>query len=437
MSESTAKRMLGLYVEHSVKGLNLGTFYLACLIALLLFTFMPQVQPFLLTEFLNIPEENQGVVSGNLNFWAEIVIIVTAGLFGAMSDKLGRRVVFSLGFLIMGVAFWFYPRATGINELLMFRLIYAAGAAAVSVMMVTVVADYVKDRSRGKGTGYLGIMNGIGAMITAVVLVGMPSRLIAGGMTPVEAGLTTYSIVTGIAFAMALMTWFGLRKSDPEQSEERVSFARKLVEGFGAARNPGISLAYGASFVARGNFAVFGTFYVLWAKTYGVTELGMTAADAQAKAVAVIVITNMSALLGAPLFGILTDKVQRTTALMITLAIAFVGYAGTHFVVDPFAGIVFLFGVIIGLSEIGCVITSGVLIAEQTPVKIRGSVIGVFNLTGAVGILVASKAGGYLFDLWRPAGPFILFGFFALAVLLWTLAIRARVAPAPPAEQAA
>ena len=119
---SAPRKLLGLYIEHGVKGLNLGTFYLATLIALLLFTFMPQVQPFLLTEFLQIPEENQGVVSGNLNFWAEIVIIVTAGLFGAMSDKVGRRIVFTAGFVIMGVALWLYPRATDVNELLMFSV---------------------------------------------------------------------------------------------------------------------------------------------------------------------------------------------------------------------------------------------------------------------------------------------------------------------------
>ena len=35
---------------------------------------------------------------------------------------------------------------------------------------------------------------------------------------------------------------------------------------------------------------------------------------------------------------------------------------------------------LVGLSEVGCIITSGVLIAQQSPVHIRGSVIGIFNL---------------------------------------------------------
>ena len=88
-----------------------------------------------------------------------------------------------------------------------------------------------------------------------------------------------------------------------------------------------------------------------------------------------------------------------------------------------------MFMIFVGLSEVGCVITSGVLIAQQTPERIRGSVIGIFNLSGAVGILVASKLGGYLFDSWRPAGPFILFGLLALFVLVWAMLVKSRIKP--------
>ena len=72
------------------------------------------------------------------------------------------------------------------------------------------------------------------------------------------------------------------------------------------------------------------------------------------------------------------------------------------------------------------------LIAQQSPTRIRGSVIGIFNLTGAIGILVASKVGGWLFDNWQASGPFVFFGFFALVVLIWALLVRRRVTPLDP-----
>lgn len=423
------KRIIGLSVAEAVTTSNLFAYYAACLAAIMLATFLPQSQAFLLTEYLRIPESEQGVLSGDLNFWGEIVIIATVGLFGALSDRVGRRLVMAGGFVVVSIAFWFYPRATTVGELLAYRLVYSAGIAAVTCMIVTVVADYVRNVSRGKASGYMGIMNGIGAMIAAFVLIKLPARFIADGMTPLDAGIATFNIVAGIALLTALLLWFGLRKRPPKHLDERPGLARMIADGLGAARDPGIALAYGASFVARGNLAVVGTFLALWLTTHGTADLGMTAADALARAGMIIGISYTAALVGAPLFGILTDRVNRATALGITLLVAFAGYGGTYFVTDPFGGLMIALMVLVGLSEVGCIITSGVLIAQQAPIRIRGSVIGIFNLTGAVGILVASKVGGYLFDHWKAAGPFVFFGLFALAVLVWAVLVGRRIRP--------
>ena len=70
-----------------------------------------------------------------------------------------------------------------------------------------------------------------------------------------------------------------------------------------------------------------------------------------------------------------------------------------------------------GKGEVGCIITSGVLISQQSPEHNRGAIIGTFNLSGAIGILVASVAGGWLFDHWREPGPFVVFGLLALAMM--------------------
>ena len=420
-------RILGLATAEGVSGLNIGTYYLSCLIAIMIATFLPQTQAFLLTDYLEIPEGEQGVISGNLNFYAELVIITTVGLFGALSDRIGRRFVMAFGYFVIAIALYLTPRAMDVDDLLLYRLVYAVGIAAVTCMIVIVIADYVRDRSRGKGSGYLGIMNGLGAMIAAFVLIKLPAQLVAAGMTPLEAGYRTYGIVASISLICAILMLLGLKKHVPRIESNKPSIVTMWVEGIKAARQPGIALAYGAAFISRGNLAVAGTFLALWLTTFGTQYLDMSAAEALGRGGMIIGISYMAAFLGAPLFGILTDRVNRTTALMTTLLIAVVGYGGTVFVSDPFGSAMILFMIFVGLSEVGCVITSGVLIAQQTPERIRGSVIGIFNLSGAVGILVASKVGGYLFDHWRPAGPFILFGGLALVVLLWALVVRSRI----------
>ena len=430
-------RKLGLSVLETITTGNLLSFYLACFIAIMVATFLPQTQAYLLTATLGIPENEQGVISGNLNFWGEIVIILTVGLWGALSDRAGRRVVMFAGMLIIGVSFWFYPRATTVDELLAYRVIYSVGIAAVSCMLVSIVADYVRDVSRGKATGYLGVMNGLGAMVAAIVLIKLPKIFVDRGMSPPDAGIATFVLVMCVVLFTAVIMWVGLQKNRPTQHEERPGLIQGAIEGIRAARDPGIALAYGASFVARGNLAVVGTFLALWLKTYGVTELGMTPADALNQAGIVLAISYGAALLGAPVFGILTDRINRTTALMVTLVIAFLGYTGTYFVTDPFSSLMIIFMILVGLSEVGCIITSSVLIAQQSPLRIRGSVIGIFNLTGAIGILVASKVGGYLFDGWRAAGPFVFFGLVALLVFVWALLVKRRVKPVDPQATAA
>ena len=297
------KRILGLSIEDAVTGTNLFSFYMACLVAILLATFLPQTQVLILSEYLDVPFGELEIISGNLNFWGEIVIILTIGLFGVASDRVGRRIVMSGGFLIMSVAFWLYPRAESVNELLLFRLIYSAGIAAVSVMLVTVVADYVKDVSRGKATGYLGVMNGLGAMIAALVLIKLPARFVEGGASPLDAGVMTFNIVIAISLGSAVLMWFGLKKGLPAQHEERPGFFTMLTDGVRAARDPGIALAYGASFVARGNLAVAGTFLSIWLVKYGTIELGMEDAEALAKAGTIIAISYSAALFGAPILA--------------------------------------------------------------------------------------------------------------------------------------
>ena len=323
MSEQSTSpgRMIGLTVSPGVKGANLGTYYVGCMAFIMLATFLPGSQPYLLSEFLNLPESEHGKISGFLNTMAELVIIATIGLFGTMSDKAGRRIVMVIGFSVVALAFFLIPQARTVTELLAYRLVYAVGIAAVTVMVVTIVADYVQDQSRGKATGYVGIMNGLGALVAVFVLIKLPEKFVAGGMTSIEAGTRTYWVAASIALAIAALMWLGLKKKGPQdKSEDRPAFFTMVGEGVSAARDPGVALAYGASFVARGNFAIAGTFLTLWGKNYGVSELGMEPETALARAGMVLGISYAGALIGAPIFGMMTDRVSRTTALMVTLA---------------------------------------------------------------------------------------------------------------------
>lgn len=425
MSDSTL-RFIGLTLNPGVNRGHMASFYAGCFSMLMLATFVPQTQPFLLEEVLQLDSSKQGVISGNLNFWGEMVIILTVGLWGSLSDRVGRRGVTAIGFLLIAVGVVFYGVARDITGLWLARGVYSAGIAAVSTMVVTLIGDYISNPSRGKASGFMGVMNGLGAVATAMVLLKLPGMFQGQGMDAAEAAWATYGSVALGTACIALIMFLGLRKGRAIAQETRTPLLQQLREGMGEARRPVIALAYSASFVARGNMAVVGTFFTLWASVYGTTQLGMGAAEAVGKGGAILGISYVASLLSAPFFGILADRFHRLSALAVTLAISAVGYSATYFLDDPFSGATIACLIVIGMAEVGCAITSGVLIAEQAPEHLRGSVVGLFTLSGAVGILIASVVGGYLFDHWLKTGPFVFFGLVASIVLVWALLLRAR-----------
>lgn len=408
---------------------NMFTYYFATITALLLFTFLPQFQPFLLAEMLSIPESEQGVLSGNLSLIGEVIILITVGGWGTLSDKIGRKLVFAAGFVLMAGALSLYPSVTSIPMLFAFRGLFALGASAVLTMISTVIADYAMDKDRGKASGLQGIGNGIGALLTVFVILQLPKRFMADGMTGLDAGQRTYWILAGIAAVSAVLLMIGLQNRTSIQKEQKKSILQISREGFAAAKDPGVALAYMAAFISRGDLAIVGTFFTLWVVTYSTSQLGLSTADALAKAGMIIGISQTMALIFAPIFGAIADRMNRANAVIFAVALASLGYGSTIFVSDPTSPQIFIVAALIGIGEISGVIASGVLIAQQAPRDIRGSVIGIFSLCGTFGIMTATGLGGQLFDNWLPQGPFILFSILGWVVVVIGLLIRKKIVP--------
>jgi MFS family permease len=296
-------------------------------------------------------------------------------------------------------------------------------------MISTVIADYAFDADRGKASGLQGVGNGIGALLTVFVVLQLPKRFISDGMSAIDAGQLTYIVLAGIAAVSAVILFIGLQNRTQTQKEQKKSILEISKEGFAAAKDPGVALSYMAAFISRGDLAIVGTFFTLWVVTYGTAQKGMTTADALASAGMIIGISQTMALITAPIFGMFADRMNRANAVILAVAMASIGYGSTIFVSDPTSPAIFIVAALIGIGEISGVIASGVLIAQQAPRDIRGSVIGIFSLCGTFGIMAATGIGGQLFDNWLPQGPFVLFSALGWIVVIIGLTIRKRIVP--------
>jgi len=74
-----SERFLGIRLAPGVQPINLAAFYVAALVAILVFSFMNQAQILLLKVNLGVDAARAGSISGDLVFWGEVVVL--GGLF--------------------------------------------------------------------------------------------------------------------------------------------------------------------------------------------------------------------------------------------------------------------------------------------------------------------------------------------------------------------
>ncbi|KFY17914.1 hypothetical protein V492_00294 [Pseudogymnoascus sp. VKM F-4246] len=168
--------------------------------------------------------------------------------------------------------------------------------------------------------------------------------------------------------------------------------------------------------------------------------------------------SQLVALLCAPLFGILSDRYRRFNAPLVGAAAAgVVGYIAFARLESPEIGNVegrggsawvFLIVSLIGISQIGAIVCSLGLLGrgvqgedggytlssqlgdeyrarsreggqeeadreeEKGVSHLKGSIAGVYSLSGAAAILLLTKLGGYLFDVVAAGAPFYMMAIF-------------------------
>ena len=125
-----------------------------------------------------------------------------------------------------------------------------------------------------------------------------------------------------------------------------------------------------------------------------------------------MIIAFLVALIGAPVFGYISDKVENPVILVcISAAVGAISYLvfGISASSDPSASILLFIGIFVGFSEIFMIISAQILVTKKAmPEHMRGTVAGCYSFVGGLGIMVSTFVGGWLFDVWFTGAPFVL-----------------------------
>ena len=390
-----------------------------------LITFVSIGQAYILNEHLKIPTSQQGAISGDLVFWTEVITLIFFIPAGVLMDRIGRKPIYSAGFILLALAYALYPFSRSLSDLTPCRIIYAFGIVAVTGALSTVMIDYPAERSRGKLIAITGFLNGLGIVVLNSFFGGLPQKLVAKGFSGNDAGIYTHLGIAGVALVSAIVVGLGLKGGTPVSKKERLPLRALFTSGISCAKNPRILLSYAAAFVARGDQSIIGTFLPLWGTTSGIA-MGMAPAEAVKKGMMIFIISQAAALLWAPVIGPLIDRWNRVTALALCMSLASIGYLSLGFIGNPHEPTSIIFFVLLGIGQISSFLGAQSLIGQEAPKAERGSVIGMFNISGAIGILVITTIGGRLFDSISPKAPFIVVGTINALVMLAGIMVRLK-----------
>ncbi|KAF0975533.1 hypothetical protein FDP41_005527 [Naegleria fowleri] len=476
-------RYLGIIeLKKGVTWVNITCYYALVIVLIGIFVFINSMASYVFEAYLrgHVNRKDQGKLAGDLSFYNEICIIVFGIFWGILTDLLkGRKFVYMVGFLLMALGLFLYTFALTPGQLILYRVIFAIGAASTSSMLTAILGDYVRNKDRGKASGLLGLCSGLGAVLSALVYLKIPQWIQSANpsIPSGQAGFIAFVIMSFfcVASMCAIMmfykgkifpiceNYFAKKKtkniddiesssdeeSDNESSSDNimVRYLKRIrdvmVQGLfqAPAKRPSLILAYASSFVARGDATLITTFITLWVSQQMINLHDSSKADAVARGGTISGVCQTFALVAAPFIGVFADlrfrrkkqdpsqqdpdtfirKMARLITMAVVSIISGVGYTMLSFLSDVTGGFVYLPIALIGIGEIGVIVCSQVLVTAESPNRVRGSVSGIFTLFGAAGILLATKVGGVLYDDWKPSGPFLFYGMINFALCLLTI----------------
>jgi len=382
------------------------------------------IQPLLLQEQLGMVG-GEGTFTATLYIVTEVTTLIVAAPLANLSDIVGRRPIFSTGFLVVCIMLVILPLAETQFELMTYRVFLSAGVACCTTMIASLLADYPQNASRGKFIGLNGFFAAMGIIVVGTGLTQMPRVFSAQGYTAIESSTYTLWIGSVLALLAAVISYTGLKKGRATEETEKLSFMDNARIGLREIRgNPRLILACVATMLSRGDLTVLASFFSLWIQKVGV-DTGVESVVASATAGRLFGLTQVAMLLTMPVIATIADRCNRVTTLCIAMSVASLGYFALGFAPNPFES-AWIYPVILaaGIGEAVVIVSVPALIGHEAPARYRGSIIGVAATFGALGIIMTNQAAGYLFDNWSYQGPFLFMGILNGLMLIWALTVR-------------
>ncbi|MEM7110981.1 MAG: MFS transporter [Chloroflexota bacterium] len=355
------------------------------------------------------------------------IIIISAWAWGAISDKVGRRPIFSVGFLLMAIGLAPLPRiGITFNQVYLYQSLFALGFAAAATMLTTSFADLFAKPILGRAAS-LTVVGIVLALLIHDFFLGQPLLNLLSGLqlNNYRHIYKNYLAVAALNFLMAILIIFGYPQQPNPTTDQRKKWVQLTREAFSSVRNSKIALAFVGAFISRGTFISYLLFFYRWLLTLlvifpdGIDKIEIREFTAYRVLQIVTVLSTLA-------FGFVVDYVQRKTAVILALTFSAIGLGSTLFLQGLPLIFLYLAVAFIGLGIVCTMIASNALIAELAPPNSRGAIIGIFTSCAALGIFASVGAEKQLAHQNLRLGLMLPFSFLGLISLLALIIYRIR-----------
>jgi len=344
-----------------------------------------------------------GIIEGIAEATASIVKIFS----GAISDWLGKRKLLAvIGYGLAAFTKPVFPLAASISWVVAARFVDRIGKGIRGAPRDALVADIAPAHLRGASFGLRQSLDTVGAFLGPLLAMGL-MWLTANNFQ------TVFWFAVIPAFLALGLLLFAVHEPERPEGLRKVRFPLSLPELKRLGSAYWLVVAVATVFtLARFSEA----FLILRAQAAGLPLLLIPM---------VLVVMNIVYSMAAFPAGVLSDRYNRLTVLIIGFALLIAAdlvLALSSSLVGIAIGVA-LWGLHMGVTQ-GLLAT---LVADTAPQDLRGTAYGVFNLSVGLALMAASILAGALWDSLGPQATFLAGAGFTALALVGLGAVRWRV----------
>ncbi|MEO7405196.1 MAG: MFS transporter [Burkholderiales bacterium] len=335
---------------------------------------------------------------------------ITQGLlqipFGMASDRFGRKRVIVFGLVIFVIGSFVAAASSDLYVTILGRALQGAGA--ISAAVVAMIADLTREQHRTKAMALVGASIGLTFALSLVLAPMLYALIGMGGI---------FALTGVLAIGGILITLFVV----PHETAHAENTGREVRAGTlsEVLRNPELlRLNVGVFALHAMHLALFVVVPLAL-----VEQAGLPIAEHWKLYLPVVLISF--ALMMPPIMA--AERRGKTKAVFLAAIVAMVlvlaGFAWGGHGTYRMAGLLLVFFVAFNILEA----TMPSLVTKLAPASARGTAIGVFNTTQALGYGVGGAGGGWVMQHYGANGVFV-FGI-ALVALWLVIALPMRSPP--------